>query len=659
LKSLPIAAALFALAFPLAANAAPPSMAQVLEATYAGQFLGGVDLSPDGSTVVWNQAFRSGTGSQARQASAVYESAVAGGVPTLITAGCTAGQACTEGNPVWSPDGKWIAFLSDAQSKPQGQVFVADAAGKNVRQVGKFSGTVQSIAWSPSGKYISALYIPDAHREAGALAAGARDVGVIGSVVDEQRLTLVDVASGALRMISPANDYVYEYGWSPDSTHVAVTYAPGNGDNNWWIAHLATIDTTSGQLHDLLAPAYQMNSPRWSPDGKRIAFIGGVMSDFGSVGGDVYVIDAGGADAVARDVTPNMAASAASLRWNDASSLDMVAHVSGAMHVMRVDADNGTLSTLVGNPESIFSWSSAKQGAVLAMSRQSFDDPANIWAGPPNALVAVTKLNADIPRFYGKAVSLTWKNEGFTVQGWLVYPLDFDPSRKYPMITVVHGGPSAESLPTYANRNISALASQGYFVFMPNPRGSFGQGEAFTKANVKDFGYGDWRDDLAGVDAAIAAAPIDPSRLGLFGWSYGGYIAMWAETQTTRFKAIVAGAGVVSWQSYYGQNKIDEWMIPFFGASVYDDPAVYAKSSPIMFIKNSKTPVLTLQGERDEEVPAPQAFEFYQAMQTLGVPSQLVVYADEGHAPQRIVNQIDILTRMVGWFGKYLTASPT
>ena len=181
-----------------------------------------------------------------------------------------------------------------------------------------------------------------------------------------------------------------------------------------------------------------------------------------------------------------------------------------------------------------------------------------------------------------------------------------------------------------------------------------GKARRSPAANVKDFGYGDWRDDLTGVDAAVKAAPIDPNRLGLFGWSYGGYMAMWAETQTTRFKAIVAGAGIVSWQSYYGQNKIDQWMLPFFGASVYDDPAVYAKSSPITFIKASKTPVLILQGERDEEVPAPQAFEFWHAMQAQGVPTQLRVYADEGHAPQRAEDQIDILTRMVGWFDKYL-----
>ena len=168
-------------------------------------------------------------------------------------------------------------------------------------------------------------------------------------------------------------------------------------------------------------------------------------------------------------------------------------------------------------------------------------------------------------------------------------------------------------------------------MLLPNPRGSYGQGEDFTRANVKDFGGGDLRDDLAGVDAAIKKYPIDPDRLGVTGWSYGGFMTMWTVTQTDRFRAAVAGAGIANWQSYYGQNLIDQWMIPFFGASVYDDPAVYEKSSPIRFIKNVKTPTLVIVGERDAECPASQSYEFWHALKTLGVPTQLIIYPGEGH----------------------------
>ncbi len=479
-------------------------------------------------------------------------------------------------------------------------------------------------------------------------------MGVVGSTVDEQRLATVDAESGELRTITPPDKYVYEYGWSPDGSQVAVTYADGNGDNNWWIARLARVDVASGAMHDLLAPSYQIDDPQWSPDGKQIALIGGIMSDFGPTGGDLYLIDARTGET--RNATAGAPFSVESVRWNDSSSVDIIVHTLGSMHLMRLDVATGNTSTLTDREESLWSWSTAKEGAVVALVRASFPYPPEIWAGAPSTLAQLTKSNAGAIRLYGKAVSLQWRSGEYEVQGWLVYPLAFDPRRTYPMITIVHGGPSSAAVPSFGGRNTSALASQGYFVFMPNPRGSYGRGEAFTRANVKDFGYGDWRDDLAGIDAALAAAPIDPNRLGLMGWSYGGYMAMWAETQTTRFRAIVAGAGIVNWQSYYGQNNIDQWMIPFFGASVYQDPAVYAKSSPITFIQQSKTPVLILQGERDEEVPAPQAFEFWHAMETLGVPTKLIVYADEGHSPRQIANQIDIMTQTVAWFDRFLGA---
>ena len=582
---------------------------------------------------------------------ALYVQRLPGGAAVRITAGTPAAYYDEE-DPVWSPDGSAIAFLSDARSKGSPQLYVAGAGGAHVRQIGELKGNVAHLTWSPDGRTLTVLYIAAAHRRTGALAPGARDVGVIGTIVDEQRLATIDVASGAMRLLTPADSYVYEYGWSPDGRAIAVTYAKGNGDNNWWVARLARVDVATARMRDLFAPPIQLNDPQWSPDGTRIAVIGGIMSDFGSTGGDLYLVDANSGEA--RDVTPDAPISVQSLRWNDASSLDLAAHVPGAMHLLRLDIASGRIATLTDRDESIVSWSSIRGGSMIALVSSSFDDPPEVWAGLPSALRRISNRNAGAVRLYGKAVSLRWTSGGFSDQGWLIYPLDYDAGRTYPMVTIVHGGPSAQALPSFANRNVSGLSSQGYFVFMPNPRGSFGQGEAFTRANVKDFGYGDWRDDLAGVGAAIEAAPIDPNRLGLMGWSYGGYMAMWGETQTGRFKAIVAGAGIVNWQSYYGQNKIDQWMIPFFGASVYQDPAVYAKSSPITFIEQSKTPVLILQGERDEEVPAPQAFEFWHAMETLGVPTKLIVYADEGHGPQQISNQIDILEQTLGWFNRYV-----
>jgi dipeptidyl aminopeptidase/acylaminoacyl peptidase len=185
-------------------------------------------------------------------------------------------------------------------------------------------------------------------------------------------------------------------------------------------------------------------------------------------------------------------------------------------------------------------------------------------------------------------------------------------------------------------------------------RGSYGGGAAFAKGSRRDFGGGDLRDVLTGVDAVLRHVPVDESRMGLAGWSYGGFMTMWAVTQTQRFRAAVAGAGIANWQSYYGQNSIDRWLIPYFGASVYDDPAVYAKRSPIEFIKQAKTPALVLAGEHDIDCPAAQSFEFWHALKTLGVPTELVVYPGEGHAFHEPKDQADVLRRAAAWFEQYL-----
>lgn len=193
----------------------------------------------------------------------------------------------------------------------------------------------------------------------------------------------------------------------------------------------------------------------------------------------------------------------------------------------------------------------------------------------------------------------------------------------------------------------------GYFALCPNPRGSYGQGEAFTQGNVKDFGGGDFEDIMAGVDAISKQFPIDTRRIGIRGHSYGGYMAMWAETQTHKFAAAVAGAGLSDWLSYYGLNDIDEWMIPFFGASIYDDPAIYNKSDPMHFVKNVKTPTLILVGDRDGEVPMEQSVEWWHALSTLDVPTKLVVYPNEGHAFIRPEDSRDYTLRTLDWFEEW------
>ena len=223
------------------------------------------------------------------------------------------------------------------------------------------------------------------------------------------------------------------------------------------------------------------------------------------------------------------------------------------------------------------------------------------------------------------------------------------------MVTLVHGGPAAAAVPAYAGPGLTeTLLAGGYAIFRPNPRGSYGQGERFTLANVRDFGQGDLRDILAGTDAAAKAAPIDSARLGIMGGSYGGFMTMFAVTQTRRFKAAVAAAGISNWISYYGENGIDGWTRPYFGASAYEDPAIYEQASAINFIKNVRTPTFAYVGERDIECPAPQTQEFWHALKSLNVPTSVMIYPGEGHGLREPEHVADATRRTVEWFDKYL-----
>jgi dipeptidyl aminopeptidase/acylaminoacyl peptidase len=632
-----------------AAAPARTSLDVVLDALEGVRSFRGVAISPDGTRVAWVERIRSREGTE--YLSAIDVAAIGSPAARRITAGNDA-RAHREHSPAWSPDGKWIAFLSDAAKDRQLQIYVAPATGGEPRRLTGVAGQIGHPRWSPDGKRIAFLWIEGSAQEPGALVAYKPDEGVVEEKIEEQRIAVVDVASGRVRAVSPANLYVYDYDWSPDGKTFAAEAAEGSGTNNYWIAELYAIRADSGQARTLWKPPLQIASPRFSPDGRRIAVIQGIMSDEGATGGDIWEMPSGGGEA--KNLTPHLKASASSLAWRINGEIVFTEHVDGEMGVASLDPASGRITTLWRGPNVVASLSIARRGQASAAAIHSFSEPPEVRAGPIGAWKPLTKENASQKPFWGRAQSLHWESGGERVQGWLLPPLNVEPGKRYPMVVSVHGGPSSSNTPGWPLRWNAVLPSQGYFVFLPNPRGSYGSGAAFTQANVKGFGHGDFDDILKGVDEVLKVAPVDPDRIGIAGWSYGGYMTMWAVTQTDRFRAAVAGAGIANWQSYYGQNRIDRWMLPFFGASVYDDPEVYARSSPITFIKKVKTPTLVLHGDRDSEVPTPQGYEFWHALKTLGVPTQLVIYENEGHAILRREHQRDIERRLIGWFDKYL-----
>lgn len=639
-----------------AAQAQQPRVDQLVDELEHVHEFSGVSISPDGRWVTWG---RSVPGSSTDKEIYLVDRNKSSARPERLTAG-DGKKTFEEGDVAWSPDSTKIAFLSNAASAQQ-QVFVLPVGGGKARQITNVSGYVTKIRWSPDGKRIAFLYAENGGG-GGPLQAAPAQTGVIEGDIHNQRITVVDAEGGELRQLSPADLNVYEYDWSPDASRFVAIAAPGPADNNWWIAQLYALDIGSGRMDALYRPPNdrQLAVPRFSPDGKQIAFIGGLMSDEGFTGGDIFVVPSKGG--TPRNMTPNRQASPSGLSWQSDSKIVFTEAVEGGGAISSLDLGTGQTETLWKGDQSVHqdgnypNLSFAHDGRTSAVIRNSWDRAPEVWAGPAGDWQQITHDNADQRPHWGKAESITWKNEGLRVQGWLLYPENYDPGKRYPMVVQIHGGPAGVRTASWpsAHFDMSVMAGLGYFVFFPNPRGSYGEGEAFTKANVKDFGGGDLRDILTGVDAVLKKVHVDEQRIGVTGWSYGGFMTMWTVTQTNRFRAAVAGAGLANWQSYYGENLIDRWMIPYFGASVYDNPGVYAKSSPITFIKQVKTPTLVVVGERDAECPAPQSFEFWHALKTLGVETQLVVYPGEGHAFHEPKNRSDVLRRTLAWFDENL-----
>jgi dipeptidyl aminopeptidase/acylaminoacyl peptidase len=652
------------------AGAASPDIARILDSLKSVHSLGEVAISPDGRRVVFGNVVTGKRGEAEVDATALWlADARDGSGATRLTA-CP-GSVCDEHGAVWSPDGSQIAFVT-TDGKEQSQIAVASATGSYVKTLTDAHGPLDSPRWSPDGTRIAFLYCEGAPKKPGPLNPLARDAGVLSEAVFEQRLATVSAHGGAVTLLGPSDLNVYEFDWSPDGKRFVVTAAHGSGDDNWWIAELDLMDTHSGAVVTILKPSLQIASPRWSGDGRRIAYIGGIMSDETITGGDVFVIDPAGGDPI--NLTPDLAASVQTITWNGSARRLVVTEFAAGDEVLAaIDVASKAQRELWRAPEMIWAnsvsdftpgdagISLSRNETMSAVIRQSYTSPPEVETGAPGHWHPITRVNAAVHSLTGRATLVSWISDGAKVQGLLVEPRSIVPGRTYPLIVEVHGGPAYAHYPIFPASSESydaALANQGYYVFKPNPRGSYGQGEAFARGNVKDFGYGDLRDILSGVDAVLKTVPIDAERVGLMGWSYGGYMTMWALTQTDRFRAAVAGAGVSDWLSYYGTNNINTWMIPYFGASVYDDPKVYERSSPMTFIKNVHAPTLILGGDRDAEVPISQSYEYWNALRRLNVKTEFVVYPDEGHDFFRHADQIDVMTRVVDWFDTYLKRSP-
>jgi dipeptidyl aminopeptidase/acylaminoacyl peptidase len=566
----------------------------------------------------------------------------------------------SEDSPRWSPDGKKLAFLSDREDSRQ--IYTLTMDGGEALPLTKGKNGVQSFAWSPDGKQISYLAQEPKTDEQEKKEKDKDDARVEDKDERHARVWLLDVDSGKSRQVTSGKWRIGEIEWMPDGSRLiaAATNTPESDENTERVYALALAD---GKMTELAAPKGPFGRMRVSPDGKWIAFVGSRVD--GPSPHDLFVMPAeGGAPKNLTEKTLDRPIGA--YEWRPDGTL--LATVQSGFKANFADiAADGKVKMWPATPVNPRAFDIDRSGKVISAAG-SATRAEEVYEWNPNhapqASNNMSQTSADfIPLSHfndswkeyalAKPEFVKYKSfDGMEIEGAVLKPANYQAGTKYPMIVLVHGGPTAawsDSIETWGQ----LLAAHGFLIFYPNVRGSTGYGHKFIESNRNDWGGGDFKDVMAGVDYMIAQGGADPDKLGIGGWSYGGYMSEWAITQTTRFKAAVSGAGLANLASEFGTeggSSYDEW---FFGTP-YENLDAFMKSSPVRYLKNAKTPTLILQGDADTTDPIGQSQELYRGLKHYGVEAEMVVYPREPHGLREEKHLVDRLNRIVAWYEGHL-----
>jgi dipeptidyl aminopeptidase/acylaminoacyl peptidase len=562
-----------------------------------------------------------------------------------------------ERSPRWSPDGARLAFLSDRAERGTSQLHLIDAAGGEATALTSLRRGIDQIAWRPDGQALSGT----ADR---LVLAGQQDPPgdiYVASLADRPRVIVqVPIEGGEPSVIGPAEGHVWIYAWSPDGRSVAaITTGSNRLDDRLGNVQFIIIDVATRAERTLATLPFVPDLLQWSPDGTQIVAI----NETGETPDDMRVILFDNRSGASRtlepgDTTPAWAGwvgdgskllvQTAEGFWTPVEQVDLNDHVTQRLELM---PEGGTIN----GPLSL-----SDDGKTVALIWQDPQTPPEVWAGPlDGTLNCLTHLN---PQLDGLTLAtlepVEWPaSDGITIEGWLARPAGADPEARLPLIVHVHGGPSARFAATFRNGWSDwwqSLTAAGYAVFRPNPRGSTGRGPAFTASNRNDLGGMDFDDVMQGVDWLIEAGIADPERIGILGWSYGGFLTAWAITHTDRFKAAVAGAAVTNWPSKVGTTDIRPMNEARFPGKLHETPDAFWERSPIRYLGNATTPTLIVHGQADQRVPVTQGRELYLGLRAAGVPTDFVTYPRQKHPFHERPYHLDLLKRIIAWFDEWM-----
>lgn len=643
---------------PAAEPTKPPTVDDLLNVRSAS----GARISPDGAWVAYSV-----TSADWKQDAFVSQIWLAD-TRTGQTFQLTRGEKPSS-NPQWSPDGTWLAFTS-GRVGDKNQIFAIRPNGGEAIQLTTAENSVGSFEWSRDGRQIAFTTSDTKERDVKARRDYLGDFEVVRREYAHQHLRTIDVsdamqapAAGIVR--TKGRDFtVGAFSWSPDGSKIAFSATVNPDLIQGGTSDIYLLDLSNDTVRKIVEQPGPDNGPQWSPDGRQIVFSSAMGNPkYFHANSRLAVVPATGGSPKsitdAFDESPNL------IEWT-ADGVYFGASQKTAAHLFRVDPATGRV-TRVSQPDNamLAGASFTKDGKTLGFVAFSPDSVAEVYVSPvsPFSPRRLTTWTDHLKGFtLGRREVISWRSkDGTVIEGVLTKPADFDTGKKYPLLCIIHGGPTGVDRPTMIDTRIyptDIWAARGALVLKVNYRGSAGYGEKFRQLNVRNLGVGDAWDVLSGVDHLVKLGWVDPAKVGCMGWSQGGYISAFLTTTSTTFAAISVGAGISNWATYYYNTDITPFTIQYLGADPAMDPEIYAKTSPMTFIKQAKTPTLIQHGELDRRVPIPNAYELRQGLEDRGVKVEMVVYKGFGHGVTKPKASRAVMQHNLYWFNHYIFGDP-
>ena len=617
-------------------------------------------VSPDGKRVLYTISEAVTTADKSEFVTQIWMA----DIDTKKTVQLTFGDKSSS-NPRWSPDGNWIAFTSTRKDN-KSNLYLLNLNGGEAEPLTDVKTGVGNYDWSPDGRWIAFTMTDSKTEEEEKNDKAKNDFRWVDENFKMSRLYVMPVQKDANgkrepRKLTTDNYTVTSFDWAADGSRIAFSHAKTPVANDWTSSDVSIIEVATAKVTPLANSTAAESGPSFAPDGKSVAILvsdnpprwaqSGLIQVFSTTGGQPKIM------AASFDGQPDVAGWSADgkrIYFSEAkgTGTQLYALDVAANRIEEIKTDVAVYSALDLN----------HSARTFGFVRQMSDTPGEIYvASLPNFVpVKITTTNAAIklPPI-GRTEVIRWKSkDGKEVEGLLTYPVGYQAGQRVPLILNIHGGPAGVFLQTFIGGRgvypLATFASRGYAILRPNPRGSSGYGTEFRRANIQDWGFGDYHDLMTGVDRVVEMGVADPERLGVMGWSYGGFMTSWIVTQTQRFKAASAGAPVTNLMSFNGTADIPAFIPDYFGGQFWEIMDRYQKHSPMFNVKNVTTPTMIQHGEADVRVPISQGYEFYNALKVKGVPVRMIVFPRQPHGLTEPKMQLAAMKANLEWFEKHI-----